>query len=284
MDELEFRERIHADPFTEDADILAAAANNPDLARLRLELQGFDQEVRATMESTAIPADLMGKLLAIPATDTSTEAVISNIGKPDSDSGNLRPLQAGSKQESGSARDQQARSFYPYLALAASLVVAVGLTLSFSGNNSRPSATELAFGQAVLSHLYEDSDAAAAQTSTASLQLAAVSTVLDQVGVRLVSTEPLSQRVISFARPCVIIPSNQSAHLVMQTDGQTAINVFIINNSPVDNQFRITDDRYSGVVVPMAEGNMVLISEGNQNGEELDQYRELFDDNLAWSI
>ena len=60
-----------------------------------------------------------------------------------------------------------------------------------------------------------------------------------------------------------------------------AVSVFVINNSPVESEFRIQDDRFHGMIVPLDEGNMVLIGE---EGENLDQYKELFSGNMEWVI
>jgi len=60
-----------------------------------------------------------------------------------------------------------------------------------------------------------------------------------------------------------------------------AINVIVINNSPVTNEFSIKDDRFSGIVIPMGDGNLILIGEKNEN---LDQYKSMFSQNIEWVI
>ena len=55
----------------------------------------------------------------------------------------------------------------------------------------------------------------------------------------------------------------------------------VINNSPVSGEYSFHDDRFNGIVVPMGEGNMVLVGERN---EDLEQYKTLFADNIDWVI
>ena len=55
----------------------------------------------------------------------------------------------------------------------------------------------------------------------------------------------------------------------------------VINNSPVSVEYSFHDDRFNGIVVPMGEGNMVLVGERN---EDLEQYKTLFADNIDWVI
>jgi hypothetical protein len=57
--------------------------------------------------------------------------------------------------------------------------------------------------------------------------------------------------------------------------------VIVINNSPVDVEFSIRDERFNGIVVPMAQGNMILVGEKN---EDLNQYVSMFSENVEWVI
>jgi hypothetical protein len=60
-----------------------------------------------------------------------------------------------------------------------------------------------------------------------------------------------------------------------------AVSIFVINNSPVDTEYQIRDDRFDGVVIPMDEGNMIR---GGEKDEDLDQFKELFSDSVEWVI
>jgi len=59
------------------------------------------------------------------------------------------------------------------------------------------------------------------------------------------------------------------------------VSVIVINNSPVSVEYSFHDDRFNGIVVPMGEGNMVLVGERN---EDLEQYKTLFADSIDWVI
>jgi hypothetical protein len=76
------------------------------------------------------------------------------------------------------------------------------------------------------------------------------------------------------------VPAYQSAHLIFEGI-QGAVSVIVINNSPVSVEYSFHDDRFNGIVVPMGEGNMVLVGERN---EDLEQYKTLFADNIDWVI
>ena len=88
-----------------------------------------------------------------------------------------------------------------------------------------------------------------------------------------------SQRFdVRFAKPCTILPAYESAHLVLE-GRQGAVSV--INNSPVDVEFSIRDERFIGIVVPMEQGNMILVGEKN---EYLNQFASMFSKNVEWAI
>jgi len=277
MDDLEFKERLFADPFTEDQDIIDAAASNPELAQLQLELQSFERQLGASIHDASVPSDLLEKLLSIPATDASTEARIANIGRA---AEQTTDTAGAANTATAMPVANQSLPLFQYFALAASVVVALGLTYSFLGNNGAPSAADIAFSQEVLNHLRLDTDAVNAESANVQVQIQTVNSVLGHAGVQLISASSLGINSVKFAEPCVIIPSNESAHLVIQ-GRQGVVNVIVINNSPVANEFRITDGGRGGIVIPMSDGNLVLVSE---NEEDLDQYSELFSDNLQWSI
>jgi hypothetical protein len=78
------------------------------------------------------------------------------------------------------------------------------------------------------------------------------------------------------------MPAFQSAHLIFEgTQGAVNVIVIVINNRPVSIEYSFHDERFNGIVVPMGEGNMVLVGENN---EDLEQYKTLFADNIDWVI
>ena len=99
-------------------------------------------------------------------------------------------------------------------------------------------------------------------------------------GTRLVSYGPAQEFEVRSAKPCEILPAYQSAHLVLE-GSHGAVSVIVINNSPVDVEFNIRDDLFNGIVVPMEQGNMILVGEKN---EDLNQFASMFSGNVEWVI
>jgi hypothetical protein len=163
------------------------------------------------------------------------------------------------------------------LTMAAVLVLAVGVTYSALFGGSQPSAQELALGQEAVNHVYMELDEIESRPGASFQQ---VNQVFGAVGATVAGPQVLSSLGISLAKPCVIIPQNSSAHLVV--DGSLgAVNIIVIDNTPVSQQFSFSDDRFETVVIPMENGNLILVGEKNETFNEVQ--REL-DDLVTWVI
>ena len=259
MDELEFRKRVYANPRDLESEVLDAARANPEYQKILDETVAFEDSLETLVESTEAPAGMVEKLLAIPE---GNEAAQTNS--------NVRPIK-GNKP-----------SFFHYYAVAASLVLAVGIIFSLS-SNSGPSSADIVFGEELLKHLHldiEEIDDITGGENYAALELDEVNSSMANAGTRLVSYDGSQNFAVRSAKPCEILPAYESAHLVLQ-GSRGAISVIVINNSPVDVQFSIRDDRFEGIVLPMEQGNMILVGEKN---EDLSQYASLFTENVEWAI
>jgi len=53
--------------------------------------------------------------------------------------------------------------------------------------------------------------------------------------------------------------------------------MIVINNSPVDVEFSIRDERFIGIIVPMDQGNMILAGEKDK---DLNQFASMFSENV----
>ena len=258
MDNSEFEGRAFANPDDNDQDFLDALHDNPQRQQLLDEVQSFNHRLTTITSSVAAPADLAVRLKSIATVDES--------------------------QQQTSATDDQVVNFPEpkrqpkrLLAIAAVLVLAVGVTYSSLFGGNQPSAQELAFGQQVVSHVYMELDEIDARPG-ASYQQA--NQVFGAVGGSIDSPQAMINLGISLAKPCSIIPQNSSAHLVM--DGNVgAVNIIVVNNSPVRQQFSFSDDRFEAVVIPMENGNLILVGEKNETFIEVQ--REL-DDSVSWVI
>ena len=78
------------------------------------------------------------------------------------------------------------------------------------------------------------------------------------------------------AKPCEILPVYESAHLVLE-GSQGAVAMIVISNSPVDVEFSIRDEGFIGIIVPMDQGNMILLGEKDK---DLYQFTSMFSENV----
>lgn len=272
MNENDFRKRVYVDPAAIDQEILDSAAGNPSLQKILEQTRKMDADMRGIMRVAAVPEGLKEKLLAIPteenqAHQASAETLQTLTEKPAANS-----------------------NVFQYFAIAASLALALGVTFSLTYNssldpslNSGPSSAEIAFGNEVLNHLYHESveiEAINSGALLASVGMPMIQDAMTGVGIQLVNNSFTATTPIRFAKPCIIIPAYDSAHLMIE-GSQGAVSVFVINNSPVSIEYKINDDRFNGLVIPMANGNMILVGEAN---EDLGEYKNLFSENIDWVI
>jgi hypothetical protein len=281
MDELEFRKRVYADPDNLDQDILDAATANPDLRSILDQTLTLNSQLTELAAASNPPSGLKARLLAIP-----DQAGIDTTHASAEASDELAARRARANAESNATRsadnaDNPGR-LRRYYTIAAGLLVAVGLSFALPVNRG-PSAEEMAFGNDVIAHIYHESaqlDAIAAGGLGTSVAMPAVSEVMAHSGSRLRNASFLQNMPVRYAQPCEIALPFQSSHLILDGD-QGAVNVITINNSPVSQEFSIGDDRFSGVVIPMRSGNLILITEKNQDPSA---FRGMIEDNLEWVI
>lgn len=257
MDELEFRKRVYSNPDRLDQETLAAASANPDFQRILEQTRELNAHLREVACGRNAPEGLRERLLAIPY--------------------------SGADQTAGEAtRPARSSHLLRYYAIAACLLVAVGISISLPFNRG-PSAAEMAFGNEVIAHIYHESaelEAIAAGTLRATIGMGQISDVLASAGSRLGNTSFLQDMPVRYANPCEIATPFKSAHLILES-ASGAINIITINNSPVSQEFAIGDDRFSGLVIPMRGGNLVLITEKNQDPGA---YRSMVESSMEWLI
>ena len=258
MNEIEFRKRIYASPGVLDQDILEAAQENPAYQKILDESLLLESEIANVTQSVPIPADLAARLLAIPVSASVTGTADRVISRSSS------------------------TNFFQYFAMAASLVLAIGIgaVITLGGG---PSPAEIAFGSEVIQHLYHEVNEINSineGTELSTVSVPVVVEVMAQADTQFDEEEFLSAMPVRFAKPCVVLPGFQSAHLMLHGI-RGAVNVIFINNGPVTTEYSIHDERFHGVVVPMIEGNLILIGEQEEN---LDEIKSLFAQNLSWTI
>jgi hypothetical protein len=265
MNETDFRKRIYSNPLEPDEETLEQANGNPRLSKILGETQQMEKQMQSILNTVAVPRDLQAKLLAIPSSDDSNQS----------------PAHAPQRFEDKPAASA---NYFQYFAIAASLVLALGVSFSLTFNpESGPSSAELAFGNEVLQHLYHEDAEIAAINSGAELPtvgMPMIRNAMAPVGTQLKPASVAMAAAVKFAKPCIIIPAFESAHLILQSS-QGAINVFVINNSPVSMEYAIKDDRFSGIIMPTDKGNMILVGESNT---DLTEYKKLISENVDWVI
>lgn len=283
MDELEFRKRVYADPDNLDQDTLDAAAANPDLQRILDQTLALNGQLMDLAAASIPPSGLKARLLAIPEqADTTQASAEANARASDELAARRARASAQSNAAGNASHADKLGGQRRYYAIAACLLLAVGLSIALPVNRG-PSAEEMAFGNDVIAHIYHESEqlnAIAAGALGTSVAMPTISNVMANSGSRLSNASFLQNMPVRYAQPCDIAQPFQSSHLILDGD-QGAINVITINNSPVSQEFSIGDDRFSGVVIPMRGGNLILITEKNQDPSA---YRGMIEDNVDWVI
>ncbi len=265
MNEIDFRKRIYSNPSKPDSEVLEAAAGSPKLGQILEETQALNQQMHNVLNNIAVPSDLHAKLLAIPSSE-------------ESDHGESLTLQSLADKPAANS------NYFQYFAIAASLVLAfgVGFSLTF-GPEAGPSSAELAFGNEVLQHMYHEEVEIAAINGGGEIptvDMPMIRNAMASVGTQLTFTSSEVAASVKFAKPCIIVPAYNSAHLIVQ-GAQGAVSLVLINNSPVSVEYSVSDERFSGVVIPMDKGNMILVGERDT---DLSEYKKLFSENVDWVI
>jgi hypothetical protein len=258
MNETDFRKRVYSNPLEPDDEILEQANSDPQLSKILAEAQQMEKLLHSSLNTVAVPNDLQAKLLAIPSRD---DAHLNLADKPAANA-----------------------NYFQHFAIAASLVLALGVSFSLTfAPEPNPNSEELAFGNQVLQHLYHEEAEITAINSGAELPTVGMSMIrnaMAPVGTQLTTVSTAMATSVKFAKPCIVIPAFESAHLILQ-GSQGAINVFVINNSPVNAEYAISDDRFSGMVIPTDRGNMILVGESTA---DLTEYKKLFSETVDWVI
>ncbi len=254
MDELKFRQKVYANPELIDPELLAMAAENPALQAIVDEARGIDARLAGDLAAIPVPANLAARLKEIPD-------------------------QGGNPALESAAND----GFFQYYALAACLVMAIGISLA-TNLRPEPSADNLQFGSVVLNHLYIETNEIAGiadGTTTEVIPQASANLVMANADSQLAQSQDLNRHPIYYAQPCPISPNEfDSAHLMVRGSKGT-VNVIVTNNSPVETEFGIADERFQGLVIPAGSGNIVVIGEKDENLAEL---KGLLAATVGWSI
>ncbi len=247
MDDLEFRKRAYANPNDQSAEFLAASNASPERTQLLKQLQALDKRVTAAANSVVVPEGLAARLKSI---DSNVVAIKANK-----------------------------TGFKRYIAIAASLVVAVGLALSPGLFSPRPSAADLQFHDDVLGHVYKE--ISRFDLTRDDVSFTQINNVLErEAGGHFRDNERIKQLHIKFANGCRIASNGRGAHIVL--DGSKgAISVMVVHSSPVSTTFDVKDTRFVGKIIPFGKGNLIIVGEKD---EPLEAYESMIAEAFEWSI
>jgi hypothetical protein len=252
MNDLEFRTRAYCNPSDDTADFVEASEACPERSRLILELRALDQRVGEILNTTQIPSGLVDRLKQLSTTDI--PAALIAAGNP-----------------------QSTRRITPsYMALAASVVVALGVTLSLLPG-SRPSAQDLELHDHTLSHIYAEEPAFG---STSSVSWHQLSEIVEANGGFLREDDRTRALRIKFVKNCGLSPDERASHMVFE-GSKGAVSVLLVRGSAVSSKFDVNDPRFVGRFMPLGAGTLIIVGE---KGEPLESFESLVIENFEWNI
>ena len=251
MDRKEFVKMLLTNPRDKISLLQETADSNPEFRELLKDQQALESSIIDTINSVQTPTELHLKLNAVVASETRV--------------GILAALPAANAST--------------FLAVAASLLLGVGLAWGFLFGGTQLSPYESALSADVFTHIYEET---AQLTETEAVSMALVNQVMGAVGGKILVTEAMLSTPFAFARPCLIQQQGTVAHLVLQ--GQRGlVNVFVFNESSSSRKFQISDNRFVGTYTPLAPAGTGLLVVG-ERGESLDSIHALIEPSIDWVI
>ena len=251
MNDLEFRKRAYCNPFDEAADFVEASKSTPERSRFIQDLRALDKRIFQVIHTTQVPADLADKLRGLVTEDVSavlTPAIPAPVKRITS----------------------------RYVALAASLVVAVALTLSLLPS-SGPSAQDLEFHDHMVSHIYLEEPRF---ESAADVSWRQVSELIESNGGHFKEDDRTRALRIKFVKNCGLAADEHAAHIVLE-GSKGAVSVLLVKGSAVSSTFPLKDQRFAGRFVPLGTGTLVIVAEKD---EPLDGYQNLITENFEWDV
>lgn len=236
MDDLEFRRAILADPSCKDDKVLQAAKSDDSKQQLLNELKRQDKQLQQLL-NVPVPEDLASKLIL--------------------------------KQTMAEHQKQTQKRQYWTMGLAASVALAVGLTINIAnfvpGNG--PGVAEYA-----LEHVYYEEDYA--NTTDEQMELVQVNAKLASYGAQF--TQDLGR--IYYANFCDI-KGVKTLHMVLQGE-QGRVTVFLIpKRAELSGWEDFADDNYQGTFKRFESADLVVIGDKK---EPIKQFKSKLVSSMQW--
>jgi len=246
MDDLEFRKRVLENPGDISESVTDAASGIPERQRFISETAQAEQRMRSIAMSVSAPEGLARRLKALSAAEAE-----------------IAPASHGIRR---------------YLAIAASLVIAVSVTLSVGLYSQQPNASDIQLHDDVIKHVYRE--APRYEENLQDMDWPDVNKVVEAAGGQLIEAEVIKTMHVKLANGCRIGIKRSGAHIVLEgTRG--AVSVFMVKSSPVKKPMSVDDPRYSGKIIPFGEGNLIFVGEKE---EPLETYESLITNSFEWKI
>ena len=249
MNDKDFEELAHANPWAQNDEFLNALREKPERELLVNDLKTFDENVLSGL-SVPAPENLKQKLLDIPEQDNTEETEADAL---ESDKV-LRP------------------SFWQWKKagpLAASFLL-VGL-LGFSLLS--PSAEEFLTNE-VIAHVYHEIGALDWELD---IDMPEVNEHFSALGGSFETKGDIASLDVDAVMDCWVAKEN-SLHMIVKGN-VGPVTVMVVPNKPVGESFAIHDKRFEGLVSPTEGGNLIVMGEKE---EEIVMYQDLFIANLNW--
>jgi len=237
MDELQFRRSLYENPHCKDEDILNAKASDPSKQKFAKEIQLLDEKIFEALK-VPVPDGMVDKLI-------------------------LRQTLEGHQKETKKKR--------VHLALAASVAVAMGLTINFLNfSNAYTTMSEYAFAHTEFEADHFSNDA------TSSVTLASLNRKMASFNGNF--ADKLGK--LMFADYCRF-DGMMSLHLVFK--GETSpVNVFIIpkdSHLAFNNSF--SNKNLNGKTMQFEDANIIIVGDKT---ESLNKWQENIKANVSWTI
>jgi hypothetical protein len=221
MDFSEFLRRVGAEPRSKATDLLEARAGNPAFERAATDAEAFEQRLEAAL---GVPAD--GEALLREALQ-----------------------QAG--------REPGSRPRWPWLAMAASILVVVGV-LSIGISRQSAVAPGGSVEHYVREHFSHDGQQVLAMASP-DFNPAQLEQVLAQLSVRSSAALASQVRYVKFCPT----PDGKGAHMVVQSDSGL-VTVIVMPQTQVKNSMLVAFDGVEATVFPLEAGSAAIIGSPGQ--------------------
>lgn len=223
MDCLEFRRHLLADPYSQDLEFVAHKQACPDCRRAAQRAEVFEDKLRQAF-NVIVPDELANGILLGQTT---------------------------------SVRRSRSRNGW-FMALAATVVIAVGLTAVLLPN------ANAGLRQFVVDHMHHEPEA----------MLSTVLVSQDEVRglFRYYGVEPAADLAgVTFAAPCAMY-KGAGVHLVVRSDEGPPVTVMYMPDVEIDDRVRVNLEGFDGVITPLARGALAIVG---YEGQTLDGVENL---------